>query len=368
MIPITTVQFGIEEEQRVLEVIRSGLIAQGPVVAEFEQRFAELCGTKHAIAVNNGTTALIAALQVLNLQPGDEVITSPFTFVATLNAIIEAGATAVFADIRDNDFNIDPTKVEALITERTRVIAPVHLYGQTADMNPLVEIANKHNLVLLEDTAQSHAARYHGKAAGSFGIGTFSFYATKNITTGEGGMITTNDDKIADSLRVLRNQGMRARYEYESVGNNYRLTDLQAALALPQLDRYSQTIKTRQENAAKLISGLRGVPGIKLPAQLPDREHVWHQFTVLITDETTITRDEFVVALREYGVGCGVYYPKVVFDYDSYRSHPLVRASAVPVATSVALQAVSLPVHAHLTDENIAEIVTTVRTVLGATS
>ncbi len=365
MIPITTVQFGVEEERRVLEVIRSGLIAQGPVVAEFEQRFAHLTGTKHAIAVNNGTTALIAAIQVLDLQPGDEIITSPFTFVATLNAILEAGATAVFADIRLDDFNLDPTSVEKLITNRTRVIMPVHLYGQTADMDPLVQISEKHNLLIIEDAAQSHAARYNGKAAGSFGLGSFSFYATKNITTGEGGMITTDDDLIADKLRVLRNQGMRARYQYEQAGNNYRLTDLQAALALPQLDRYAETIKTRQENAQKLIDGLQGIAGLALPSQLPGREHVWHQFTVRITEEAKISRDEFVENLQQRGIGCGIYYPKVVFDYDVYRNNPLVRISPVPLAMTAAQQAVSLPVHVNLTDQEIDEIVSVVRDVLG---
>lgn len=366
MIPITTVRFGIEEEQRVLEVIRSGNIAQGPVVAEFERRFAELAGTQHAVAVNNGTTSLIAAIQVLDLKPGDEVITSPFTFVATLNAILEAGATAVFADIREEDFNIDPARVKEKITERTKAIMPVHLYGQMADMDPLVRLAEDHDLVIIEDSAQSHGASYHGRPAGSYGLGSFSFYATKNLTTGEGGMVTTNSDDYADRLRVLRNQGMRARYQYEMAGNNYRLTDLQAALVLPQLDRYEQTVAQRQENAAKLNAGLAGIRGLALPEQLAGRRHVWHQYTVRVGEDAAMSRDEFVAALTARGIGSGIYYPKIVFDYDAYRSHDLVRISDVPVAERVAAQSVSLPVHVHLSDDDLATIISTVRELLGA--
>ena len=365
MIPITAVSFGPEEEQRVLEVIRSGIIAQGPVVAEFEARFAEMAGTQHAIAVNNGTTSLIAAIHALDLQEGDEVITSPFTFVATLNAIIGAGATAVFADIREEDFNIDPDRVRELVTDRTKAIMPVHLYGQMADMDPLVEIAEEFGLVIIEDSAQSHGAEYRGRRAGSYGLGSFSFYATKNLTTGEGGMITTNDDALADKLRVMRNQGMRARYQYEMAGNNFRLTDLQAALVIPQLDRYDSIVAKRQENAAKLNEGLAGVAGLHTPQQIEGRKHVWHQYTVRVDEAAKLNRDEFVAALGEAGIGCGIYYPKVVFDYDAYRSNPLVKISDVPIATRVAASAVSLPVHGRLSDEDISTIVSTVRRLLG---
>lgn len=366
MIPITSVQFGPEEEAQVLEVLRSGGIAQGPKVAQLEAEFARAFGSKHAIAVNNGTTALIAALQVLELQPGDEVVTSPFTFVATLNAILEAGATAVFADIRTDDFNIDPSSVAAQVTERTKVILPVHLYGQMADMDPLLRLASDHGLRLLEDAAQSQGATYNGRFAGTYGLGTFSLYATKNMTTGEGGIITTDDDALADQLRLLRNQGMRARYVYEMAGNNYRLTDLQAALGLPQLARYDQTVERRQHNARRLIEGLSGVPGMVTPQALPGREHVWHQFTVRITGHSPVVRDEFVARLGELGIGSGTYYPKVVFDYDAYRSHPRVRISDVPVATKVVAEVVSLPVHAALREGDLDEIISAVRSIMGA--
>lgn len=363
MIPITTVTFGEAEERRVLDVLRSGSIAQGPVVAEFEQRFAELQQAKHAVAVNNGTTALVAALQVLDLQPGDEVITSPFTFVATVNAILQAGATVRFADITDDDFNIDPATVAPLVNERTRVLMPVHLYGQMSDMDPLERIAHEHELTIVEDSAQSHGATYHGRSSGAAGLGTFSFYATKNLTTAEGGMITTDDDQLADRLRVLRNQGMRARYQYEVAGNNYRLTDLQAALAIPQLDRYADTVARRQANARTLSLGLADAQGIVVPPVLPGRHHVWHQYTIRVTPEAAVSRDEFVERLLERGVGCGVYYPKLLFDYDAYAHRDDVVVAATPVAERVASEVVSLPVHTALTAEDLQVIVETVTAV-----
>lgn len=363
MIPITTVRFGAEEERRVIDVIRSGSIAQGPVVAELEDRFARMHDARHAIAVNNGTTALIAALHVLDLRPGDEVITSPFTFVATVNAILQTGATVRFADIHDTDFGLDAESVAGLISERTRVILPVHLYGQMVDMAPIASLADANDLTIVEDSAQSHGARYRGRAAGGFGLGTFSFYATKNITTAEGGMITTDSDELADRLRVLRNQGMRARYEYVTVGNNFRLTDLHAALAIPQLDRYEETVRRRRANAAALTAGLADVPGIVTPVTFPDRDHVWHQYTVRVTDESATTRDAFPAALADRGVGSGIYYPKLILDYDAYRGRADVAEDSTPVAARVAAQALSLPVHTELLPEDIDTIIAAVRDV-----
>lgn len=363
MIPISTVRLGPAVEAKVLEVIRSGSIAQGPMVAEFEKRFAELVGARHAVAVNNGTTALVAAIQSLGLKPGDEVITSPFTFIATLNAILEAGAIVRFGDIREEDFALDPASVRDQITDRTRVIMPVHLYGQAADMAPLVEIAREHSLTIVEDGAQAHGATYRGQGVGTFGIGCFSFYATKNLTTGEGGIITTNDDEIADTLRVMRNQGMRARYEYVMAGHNYRLTDLQAAVVLPQLDEYDSLLTARRANAAALSAGLDGIDGLVLPQQLEGREHVWHQYTVLLPE--TVDRQGFVDALAAEGVGSGIYYPKPVYDYETYADRSDVIRSETPVSDSVAMRCVSLPVHQHLADGDVDTIIAAVRKVLG---
>ena len=363
-IPISTVQLGPDVADRVLDVIRSGVIAQGPVVAEFETAFARLCEVDHAIAVNNGTTALVASLQVLDLEPGDEVVTSPFTFAATLNAILEAGATVRFADIREEDFNVDPASIAERITDRTRVVMPVHLYGQAADMSPIAELASARELFIVEDAAQAHGARYGDTPVGGHGLGCFSFYATKNLTTGEGGMITTNDSALAERLRILRNQGMRARYEYVMAGHNYRLTDIQAALVLPQLAAYDQQLEARRRNARGLIDRLGGIDGLVLPSELPGRSHVWHQFTVLLP--AGVDRDLFVAALAARGVGAGIYYPRLVHDYDVYRSHPNVRIEQTPVAAAVAARCVSLPVHPAVSEADLDVIAAAVRDTVAA--
>lgn len=364
-IPITTVRLGEAVEALVLSVLRSGMIAQGPLVKRLEDEFAELIGVDHVVAVNNGTTALTAALAVLDLKPGDEVITSPFTFVATLNAIIESGATARFADIRADDFNIDPDAVATLINERTKVLLPVHLYGQCADMGGLAAAAATAGIAIVEDAAQAHGARIGDRSAGTWGIGCFSLYATKNLTTAEGGLISTNDAGLADRLRVLRNQGMRERYVYEMAGNNYRLTDLQAAVCLPQLADYAEQVAVRHDNARRLSDGLRELAGVRVPVTMAGRHHVWHQYTILLGDEARLDRDGLAAALTREGIGCGIYYPRAVFDYDCYREHRQVVVADAPVTVDVARRCLSLPVHQHLGEGDVDRIVTTMTTLLG---
>ncbi len=364
MIPVSTLRLDAAVEQKVLEVIRSGMVAQGPVVAELERGVAEITGAKHAVAVNNGTTALVVALEVLDLKPGDEVITSPFTFVATLNAIIEAGAVVRFGDIATEDFNLTGTSVKDVVNDHTRALLPVHLYGQPADMTELGAIAREGGLALVEDAAQSLGATFDGQGVGSFGIGCFSLYATKNLTSGEGGMVTTSDDAIADRIRVLRNQGMRQRYQYEVPGHNYRMTDLQAAVAVPQLATYDAQVARRRANAQRLTALLTGIDGLVLPQQLPGRGHVWHQYTVLLPEAVAAERDAVVQRLADRGVGSGVYYPKPVYDYECYRNHPRVVIPEAPVAAAVAARCLSLPVHAHLSDGELETVAAAVREVL----
>jgi perosamine synthetase len=368
MIPISKVEFGEAEEQLVLEVLRSGNIAQGPLVKRFEDLFAQQIGVRHAIAVNNGTTSLIAALKAFNLSPEDEVITSPFTFVASLNAIIDSGATATFADISESDFGLDPVALSTVISPRTKAIMPVHLYGQMCDLTSITEIANQNSLHILEDSAQAYGASQNGIFAGTTDVGSFSLYATKNLTTGEGGVITTNDDDFADKLRIMRNQGMRQRYRYEMAGNNYRLTDLQAAVGIPQLGRYHENVSSRSENAKTLREGLSGLTGIITPKELPGRKHVWHQFTIRVTAESGISRDELSSKLAEKGVGSGIYYPSMVFDYGTYRSHPRVQIGEYPVAKRISQEVLSLPVHPHLSKKDLHTIVDSVRDIVEAVS
>ena len=284
-IPISTVVLDDDVKRAVMDVLESGQLAQGPVVAELEEEFAALCGVPHAIAVSSGTTALVASVEALALEPGDEILTSPFTFAATLNAILEAGAIARFVDIDPVDFTMDPNRLEAAFTARTRVVMPVDLYGQPAAMEHITDLATSHGARVVEDAAQAHGAEIGGRVTGSFDVGCFSFYATKNVATGEGGMITTTDDVLADRIRLLRNQGMRRRYEYVVTGHNYRLTDLQAAVGLPQLRRLVETTASRRRNAEALCERLGDVPGIVLPTVQPGRTHVFHQFTIRVTPE-----------------------------------------------------------------------------------
>jgi dTDP-4-amino-4,6-dideoxygalactose transaminase len=360
-IPIASVRLGAEVEALVLEVLRSGHLVQGTMVERLEAGFRELCGVRHAVAVSSGTAALVAALVALGVGPGDEVITSPFTFVATLNAILEVGATARFADIDASDFTLDPASVAACITPRTRAIVPVHLYGQPAAMDELAPLARDRRIEIVEDAAQAHGATVDGRPVGSFGVGCFSLYATKNVTTGEGGVVTTDDDHVAEHVRLLRNQGMRARYEYEVAGHNWRLTDVQAAIGIPQLAALPATTEARRRHAARLCEGLADVEGIVVPVTAPRRTHVFHQFTVRVVGGAACGRDEVAAGLAARGIGTGVYYPRLVHDYAPYRTDPRVVADPTPRAARAAGEVLSLPVHPHLDDAAIDRIVAAVR-------
>lgn len=360
-IRISQPQLGPEVEALVLEVLRSGRLAQGPMVARFEQLCALMAGTAHAVALTNGTVALEAALQVAGIGPGDEVLTTPFTFAATLNAILRRGAVARFADITE-DFTIDVARAASLVGPRTRALVPVHLYGLMADMDAVTAVAARHSLAIIEDAAQAHGAALGGHRAGSCGLGCFSFYATKNVTAGEGGCITTDDASAADALRVLRNQGMQRRYEYVTAGENWRLTDVAAAIAIPQLERLHEINAARARNAKRLTALLADDERLTLPHTPSGRVHAWHQYTVLLADG--IDRERVVARMDGAGVECGVYYPRLVWDYDAYRNHPQVVVEPVPVAASVARRCLSLPVHPALTDADLERIASELRRAL----
>ena len=291
------VVLGAEAEEAVLGVLRSGRLAAGPWVEELERSFARAHGVAHAVAVSNGTVALVAALRALGVGPGDEVITSPLTFVASLNAILEVGATARFADITE-DLTVDPSALEALVSPATKALMPVHLYGLPVAMREVSALASRHGLAIIEDAAQAHGAQVAEDHVGSFGTAAFSLYGTKNITCGEGGLVTTNDDAIATRLRLLRNHGMRERYNYLLPGYNYRLTDLQAAVAVTQLAKLPAIIAARNRNAALLSSGLAGIRGLVLPVTSAGRLHVWHQYTVQVTAGASADRQQLVKSLN----------------------------------------------------------------------
>jgi dTDP-4-amino-4,6-dideoxygalactose transaminase/acetyltransferase-like isoleucine patch superfamily enzyme len=362
-IPMAKIELGSDAEDAVLSVLRSGHLASGPWVEELERSFARNHGAAHAVAVSNGTTALVAALRAHRIGPGDEVITSPLTFVATLNSILEVGAVARFADITD-DFTMDPSVLAALISPRTRAVMPVHLYGLPAAMPEISAIARQHDLAVIEDAAQAHGAQVADDHVGSFGTGTFSLYATKNITCGEGGLVTTNDDEIARRLRLLRNHGMQGRYDYSMPGTNCRLTDIQAAVAVTQLRRLPGIIAARNHHAALLSAGLAGLRGLLLPDCPAGRLHAWHQYTVRVTVDARMDRDQLGKHLAAAGIDSMVYYPRLVHDYQCFRDHQQVIHDQTPRALRAAAEVLSLPVHPALTAGDIGRIVSCVREAL----
>jgi len=354
MIPIAKPLIGEAEVEAVSSVLRSGMIAQGPKVVEFEEAFARYTGVEHAIAVNSGTAALHVSLLANGIGQGDEVITSSFSFIATGNSILATGATPVFADIRPDTFNIDPEGILEKITPKTKAIMPVHLYGQSADMKAIMEIAEDHNLAVIEDACQAHGAGFNGKRVGSFGTGAFSFYPTKNMTTSEGGMITTNDAQVAEKARMIRVHGSKQRYMHELLGYNYRMTDIAAAIGLVQLDRIEEFNSARQKNASVLTDGLKDLDYITTPVVGQGCEHVYHQYTV-----RTEKRDILADYLKDNGVGCGIYYPIPIHQQPLYRE--LNYTDNLPETEKAAGEVLSLPVHPAVEEQDIEHIITTIK-------
>lgn len=364
MIPLTAVRVDEAAERAVIKVLRSGQLAQGSVVEQLEAALQAFLGVDHVVVMSSGTAALVASMTVLGLGPGDEVVTSPFTFGATVNAIVQVGASVRFSDVDPDDLTMDVDSAAAVVTSRTAALLPVHLYGQAADLHGVAVLAARHGLAVVEDAAQAFGAAVDGVPVGSLGLGAFSFYATKGFTTGEGGAVTTADDGLASKLGRLRNQGMARRYEYETVGHNSRLTDIQAALGLSQLSTAGATIAQRQDNAVRLSAALQGVTGLQLPVVRPGRRHVFHQYTVSVTEDARLTRDGLQQSLWDRGIQTAVFYPRAAYDHPCYRDHPLVSCEPQPQAEKAARQVLSLPVHAHLTAAELDYIVDSVRELL----
>jgi len=350
MIPISKPYIGEAEKRAVLEVWESGMLAQGPRVANLEEEFARVCGVKHAIATSSGTTALHLALLANDIGPGDEVITTPFTFIASANSILFTGANPVFVDIDEETFNIDPREVEKAITPKTKAIMPVHLYGYVCDMDALQDIADRHGLQIIEDACQAVGATFKGQTAGSFGAGVFSLYATKNIMSAEGGMVTANNDAIAEKCRMIRNHGMKRRYYHDMLGYNFRMTDLHAAIGLAQVNRLADFSAKRRANAAYLNAHIESVitPKVK-----DGYEHVWHQYTIRVDGKRD--RDAAMKQLNDAGIGTGVFYPIPAHEQNYMRE--IVGDIALPVAEGLAREVISLPVHPQLSQADLEKIV-----------
>ena len=350
MIPIAQPAIGEEEIRAVTDVLRSGNLVQGDKVKEFEQAFARLVGTKYAVAVNSGTAALHIALLAHGIGDGDEVITSPFSFIATANSVLFTGAKPVFADIDGESFNISAGGILEKIGPETKAIIPVHLYGQPCEMEGIMKIAREHNLVVIEDACQAHGAKFKGRMVGSFGTGCFSFYATKNIVTGEGGMITTDDERIADKARTIRNQGQKERYVHKLLGYNYRMTDIAAAIGMAQLKKLPEFIEKRQENANYLSSKLE-VDGIITPSVASGCEHVFHLYTIRVTDTCRIGRDNLARRLNEKGIGTGTYYPLPIHKQPVYSK--MGYRDSLSVSEKVSGEVLSLPIHPQVSRDDL---------------
>jgi Predicted pyridoxal phosphate-dependent enzyme apparently involved in regulation of cell wall biogenesis len=346
MIPIAKPQLDEAEIEAVTNVLRSGIIAEGPRVAEFEQEFADYTGTEYAVAVNSGTAALHAALLAHGIGKGDEIITSSFSFIATANSILFTGARPVFADIKSDTFNLDPQLIEEKITPATKAIMPVHLYGHPADMGLMNDIAEDHDLILIEDACQAHGAIYNGKKVGSFGTGAFSFYPTKNMTTSEGGIITTDNKEVADRARMIRAHGSKQRYLHEMLGYNLRMTDISAAIGMVQLKRLPYYIEARKRNAKMLTDKLQGIEGIECPMVRKDCEHVFHQYTI-----RTKNRDHLADYLKEKDIGSGIYYPIPIHRQPYYKE--LGYNDNLLVTEKASREVLSLPVHPAVTENDI---------------
>ncbi|MPZ48544.1 MAG: aminotransferase class V-fold PLP-dependent enzyme [Dehalococcoidia bacterium] len=349
MIRIAQPFIGDEEREAVLAVLDSRRLAAGPKTRELEEIFArDVSGTREAVAVANGTAALHIALLAHDIGPGDEAITTPFTFQATANMILATGARPVFVDVRE-DGNIDPDLIEAAITPRTKAILPVHLYGRLCDVDAINSIAQKHGRALIEDAAQAHGATLGGRAAGSFGTGCFSLYATKNIMTGEGGVLTTNDSALAGRMRRIRSHGESERYSSSELGFNYRLTDIAAAIGVVQLGRLAGFTEARRRNAEYLSAHLRGV--ITPPPAVERDAHVWHQYAVRVTG-----RDALIDWLQQRGIESAVHYPRALPDHPLYRDLGYDGAD-YPVACQLAREVLSLPVHPGVSGSDLDQIV-----------
>lgn len=356
-VPIAKPIIGEEEIENVVEVLKSGMIAQGPKVMEFEEKFANWIGAKYGIATNSGTSALHVALLACGIGEGDEVITTPFTFIASGNAIVYTGATPVFADIDLDTYTIDPDKIEDLITDKTKAILPVQLYGQAADMDKIREIAEKHDLKIIEDAAQAHGAEYNGEKVGILGdMACFSFYPTKNMTTSEGGMITTNDEELAKKAQMFRAHGASERYHHDEIGYNFRMTDIAAAIGLAQLKVIDEFNDKRISNANYLNEQLKDIEGIVTPKSPDNYKHVYHQYTVRVEKGN---RDDWVEFLTNKGIGTGIHYPIPLYNQPIYKK--LGIEGDCPLAEKAADNVISLPVHPSLTKEDLDLVVDAVK-------
>ncbi|MDD1705348.1 MAG: DegT/DnrJ/EryC1/StrS family aminotransferase [Methanoregula sp.] len=360
-IPVARPALGQDEISAVTEVLESGMLASGEKVVDFERRFADYCGTTHAVAINNGTAALHAALLAADIGYGDEVLVPAFSFIATASAVSICGARPVFVDVDPTSFNILPHQMEERVTPKTKAVIGVHLFGQPFDVEAVRKICEAHNLKLIEDAAQAHGAQYKGQRVGGFGhFGCFSFYATKNMITGEGGMVTTSEKAYNERLRLIINHGQSEKYLHTRIGYNYRMTDMAAAIGLVQLKKLEKFNLRRRKNAAFYDANLK-VRGLEIPRVSEGVNHVYHQYVVRLTEEFPLSRADFIEYLKAKGIGSAIHYPIPIQRQPVYAlaNDP----DPCPNATALSSSVLSLPVHPLLDSKELAYICETINKV-----
>jgi dTDP-4-amino-4,6-dideoxygalactose transaminase len=343
-------------------VLRSGHFILGSEVDAFEKECAAAIGAKHAISISSGTDAILVALMALELAPGDEVICPSFTFFATAGCVARAGLTPVFADVHANSFNLDAADVARRITPRTRAIIPVHLFGQSADLDPLLALAKKHRLAVIEDAAQALGAKYRGQACGMLGdFGTYSFFPSKNLGGfGDGGLVTTQRDDLAEKIRLLRTHGAKPKYYHKKIGGNFRMDALQCALLRAKLPHLPAYCAARQRNAAFYSEELARAPGLVLPTPLPGNDHIWNQYTLRVTGAGC--RDALRQHLTAAGIGHEIYYPLPLHRQECFAYLP---KAALPVTDQLASEVVSIPIFPELTSDERQAVVTALKAFAG---
>jgi perosamine synthetase len=356
LIPINLPKIGEEEIEAVVKVMRSGpltnALGAGPTVTKFEKNYAKFAGVKHAVAVNTGTAALHSAIVAAGVKQGDEVILPGFTFVATAEAVVMAGGKPVFTDIDPETYNISPDEIEKNVTKKTKAIVPVDLYGLSVDIKPIRKIAAEHDLAVVEDAAQAHGATYAGKPAGVFAdAACWSLYASKNMTTGEGGVVTTDSDEMAETLRLIRTHGEKAKYASVMLGYNYRMSEIQAAIGLVQLEKLPTFVAKRRENAKRLAKLLAASDRLKLPEESQERQHSWYLYTVRLQNATESERNKIVEELKKKDIGAEVYYVNPVHLMPYYRKSYGERK--LPETEKAARQVFSLPIHPGVTEAQV---------------
>ncbi len=355
MIPIARPLIEENEKQAVIDVLDSGMIAAGEYVNKFEAQFAKYINSRYGIACSSGTTALDVALKAAGIKKGDKVLTTPFTFIASSNAILYSGAEPVFTDIEADTFNISPDAIRKKLKEELdiKALLIVHLYGLSCNMDEIMKIVDEYDLILIEDCAQAHGAEYRGKKAGTFGdVSTFSFYPTKNITTGEGGMVLTDNEKIYKKAKLLINHGSQERYNHEVLGYNYRMTNIAAAIGLSQLEKLNDFNQKRQRNAAFFTENLKDISWLETPVVPEGYKHVFHQYTIKINKN----RDDFADYLKNNGIGYGIHYPLTVNKQPLYKKLGYEKEE-YRVAEEMSSKVISIPVHPALNESELNKIV-----------